>query len=185
MITGGVWYREGKIIRAGWGKFPQKYESAKEPKNELVKKWMHSDDKAGLLLLGPPGTGKTYEAVAAIRAIVANGHDGSIVYTEAADFHATMRATRASREAFDIYAKSNVLVIDDFYATSDRSDWMADMDYQLINYRYNFELPTMIVANLKPNEVAGAFGDRITSRLREMAMMVVLTGPDRRSSGRG
>lgn len=68
----------------------------------------------------------------------------------------------------DKYATTPLLVIDDFM-TRRPTDWVYDVFYYIINYRYENVLPTIITSNLSLNELSEVLDDdRITSRIRRM-----------------
>jgi DNA replication protein DnaC len=134
-----------------------------------------------LLLLGPTGTGKTHQAYGAIRAIAASGLHCVWLATTAADVYATLRP-RPKVDAeleFDRFASARLLLLDDLSAAK-ASEWTEEVNYRLINHRYEHALPTIITSNAAPKELAAAAGERVASRLVEMCQRVVLKGEDRR-----
>lgn len=134
-----------------------------------------------LVILGPTGTGKTFEAWGAVRALAASGAGFSWSVTSAADMYAALRPRHRvdAEEEFERYARAGLLVIDDLGAAK-TSDWVEEINYRLINYRYEHNRPTLITSNVPARDLAEALGDRVTSRLIEMADRVVLDGKDRR-----
>lgn len=134
-----------------------------------------------LLLLGPTGTGKTFQAYGALRALSLSGVACSWLATTAADMYARLRPRHRvdSEEEFERYLKARVLMIDDLGAAK-ASEFTEEVNYRLINRRYENEMPTLITSNVLPRELARAVGERVASRLTEMAHRVVLKGDDRR-----
>ncbi|OLE25888.1 MAG: hypothetical protein AUG44_14685 [Actinobacteria bacterium 13_1_20CM_3_71_11] len=134
-----------------------------------------------LLILGPVGTGKTFEAYGAIRALLVSGASCSWICAPAADIYAAMRPRSGSdpEAVFEKYAHIQFLVVDDLGAAKN-SEWVEEINYRLVNYRYERELPTLITSNLPPKNLAAELGERVASRLVEMCDRVVLEGPDRR-----
>jgi len=138
-----------------------------------------------LLILGSVGTGKTFEAYGAVRALAHSGISCPWLLTTAADLYADLRPRdRGNAADFDRYADTALLVLDDVGAAKG-SEWTEEINYRLINHRYERELPTIVTSNLAPRELAGVIGERVASRLAEMAVRVVLTGADRRRTPRG
>ena len=137
-----------------------------------------------LLLLGPTGTGKTFEAWGAMRALAASGARFTFEVTTAADLYAKLRPRPGvdSEREFEKYLKTGVLVVDDLGAAKS-SEWVEEVNYRLINTRYEDGLPTLCTSNVPVRQLADHLGDRVTSRLTEMAMRVVLEGQDRRRAG--
>jgi DNA replication protein DnaC len=138
-----------------------------------------------LLLLGPTGSGKTHQAYGAIRILALSGVSCRWEFATAADIYARLRPRhRVDSEAeYEHYADTAVLVIDDLGAAKN-SEWTEEINYRLINHRYERELPTLITSNVPPKELSGALGDRVSSRLVEMAHRIVIPGPDRRRAPR-
>jgi DNA replication protein DnaC len=134
-----------------------------------------------LLLLGPTGTGKTHQAYGAIRAFAESGASCNWVITTAADMYARLRPRHRvdSEEEFERYQKARVLIVDDLGAAKG-SEFTEEINYRLINHRYQNEMPTLITSNIPPKELAAELGERVASRLTEMAHRVVLKGGDRR-----
>jgi DNA replication protein DnaC len=136
-----------------------------------------------LLLVGPTGTGKTYQAYAAVRALLTSGIRCTALATTAADLYASLRPRFGvdSEDEFTRHATANVLLLDDLGAAKG-SEWNEEVNYRLVNHRYERELATIFTTNLTPKQIPDALGDRVASRLFEMATTVVLKGADRRTS---
>lgn len=136
-----------------------------------------------LLILGPVGTGKTFQAYGAIRALAHSGALCSWRLETAADIYAQLRPRPRfdSEHEFRELAAVRLLVVDDLGAAKG-SEWTEEVNYRLINYRYENELPTLITSNIQAKELSANLGERVTSRLVEMAQRVLLVGDDRRRS---
>lgn len=141
----------------------------------------HIETGPSLLLLGATGRGKTHQAYGALRALSVSGALCAWQFATAADVYAALRPRPKvdSEEEFLRFARASVLVLDDLGAAKP-SEWTEEVNYRLINHRYEHELPTLFTSNVAPAELAPVLGDRVISRLAEMATRVVLTGPDRR-----
>lgn len=139
------------------------------------------DRGRSLMLLGPTGTGKTHTAYAAIRALALSGASCPWLFTTAADLYARLRPRHGvdSEQVFDTYTNVCLLVLDDLGAAKG-TEWNEEVNYRLINHRYEHEQPTLITSNVAPARLADAVGERVASRLSEMADRVVLKGTDRR-----
>jgi len=137
-----------------------------------------------LLLLGPTGVGKTFEAYGALRLLIeTRGAPGSIMATTAADLYARLRPRdRVDPEAeFERFATASVLMLDDLGAAK-MTDWTEEVTARLIDHRYNGVRATVITSNLTPANLESTFGERVVSRLTEMCTVVALKGDDRRRS---
>jgi DNA replication protein DnaC len=139
-----------------------------------------------LLLVGATGTGKTHQAYGAVRALSVCGAQCSWLVTTAADFYAQLRPRPQvdSETEFRKFADSGLLVLDDLGAAKG-TEWNEEINYRLVNHRYENELPTLITSNVPPKNLAAVLGERVASRLVEMAERVVLKGADRRLNAKG
>ncbi|MEU1731407.1 ATP-binding protein [Streptosporangium sp. NPDC020145] len=134
-----------------------------------------------LLVLGPTGVGKTHQAYGALRLIAQAGIRAAWVSTTAADFYARLRPRHGvdSETEFRAVANAPVLLFDDLGAAKD-SEWVEEVNYRLINHRYEQDLPTLLTSNIGAKELSSVLGERVASRLRELAKQVPLKGDDRR-----
>lgn len=135
-----------------------------------------------LLLLGPTGVGKTYQSYGALREMAVTGVVARWTVVTAADLYARLQPRYGvdSEVEFQRHAKAGVLFIDDLGAGGKLSDHTETVNFRLINYRYDHELPTIITSNVIPRELTARMGDRVASRLNEMCQRLVIEGPDRR-----
>ncbi|MFF4799916.1 ATP-binding protein [Streptomyces sp. NPDC001351] len=134
-----------------------------------------------LLIAGPTGTGKTYQAYGAVRTLLSRGVRLRWEATTSADLHARLRprAGHDGERELQTLVRCPLLLLDDLGAAK-TSEWTEELTYRLINHRYEHMLPTLITTNLPTAELRTALGDRVASRLAEMTERVILTGPDRR-----
>ncbi len=134
-----------------------------------------------LLIAGPTGTGKTYQAYGAIRALLTAGVRLRWEATTAADLYAAQRPQHGNdhEQQLQRLARSPLLLLDDLGAAK-QSQWTEELTYRLVNHRYNHLLPTLVTTNLPVADLREAIGDRTASRLAEMTDRVILTGHDRR-----
>lgn len=134
-----------------------------------------------VLVVGPTGTGKTHGMYGALRAYVLGGGRRFPITVTAADLYAKLRPHPGmnAEEVFTSYADAPLLAVDDLGAAKG-SEWTNEIDYRLLNYRYNEKLPTIITSNVPPRDLGNIIGDRVASRIREMCAQVVLKGDDRR-----
>jgi len=146
-----------------------------------------------LLLLGPVGTGKTYQAFGAIRGVATTPRRSlaGVWLTPGwragthADIAASMRPGHGvdGERVMGDYRSAPLLLIDDLAMAKD-SEWFEEITYRLISARYNDQRPTIFTTNLRGSEIRDALGDRIASRLAQSCQTVSLTGPDRRRQPR-
>lgn len=137
-----------------------------------------------LLILGPTGVGKTHQAFGVLRLLSQTGVRCAWKSVAAADLYAKLRPRHGvdSETEFRAVADAPLLLVDDLGAAK-TSEWVEEVNYRLVNWRYERVLPTLFTSNVPPRELAGSLGERVASRLIEMAERVVLQGSDRRRAG--
>ncbi len=135
-----------------------------------------------LLFRGGTGTGKTYYAVALLRAEMARGRTGCFaVVPEVLD------RVRAAYGEPDNDADGmlralegvDLLVLDDLGAERP-TDWVLERLYLLVNARMLALRQTIYTTNLSPDDLIRRFGTRLMSRIAGSVQTVCFAGPDRR-----
>lgn len=136
--------------------------------------------KAGrcLLMFGKPGTGKTHLA-----ASIANDVNGftrkTAVYRTVGGILQSLKATYSNgsthteKQIMDGLTTPDLLIIDEIGATKPTDFELATL-FAIVNSRYEQVLPTAVVSNLMPAELAGAMGERCVDRLREGGAIVLV-----------
>lgn len=135
-----------------------------------------------LMLLGVTGVGKTHQAYGAIRELAAAGVIARWTVTTAGDLYGALRPRHGidSEAEFERFRTSPLLFIDDLGAERKPTEFTEEVNFRLINHRYEHHLPTLLTSNLRPKELGERLGERVTSRLVEMTQRVALEGTDRR-----
>ncbi len=138
-----------------------------------------------LLMRGTHGCGKTHLAAAIANYRVERGMP--VLFEVVPDLLDRLRATYAPSspvsydEHFDLVRTVELLILDDF-GTQNATPWAVEKLYQLLNYRYNAELPTVITTN----QTLGEMDPRLASRLgdRQLVQLLDFYVPDFRVDGR-
>ena len=146
--------------------------------------WAENVEGRWLNLFGPYGVGKTHLAVAA--AVVRENRGDEVFFATVADLLDYLRATFAPDspvmydDLLERIKTADLLVMDDMGA--ERSTPFAeDKLFQIVNYRYEERLPTIITTTQIPDSIAG-MRPRIASRLqdKEVVVEIAIEAPDYR-----
>src|SRR5436190_22553258 len=156
--------------------------SAKTRVEQFVNEWMPQFGVKGLLLQGGCGTGKTHLAVAALMEIIQTDKPGKLLFS---NFQDLIQEIQASFDADSPVDKSDILrplleadlLVLDELGSQKPSNFVHDILYYVINSRYN-EVRTTIFTTNNVEDLVDRIGDRLRSRLYEMASVVHLTGVD-------
>ncbi len=137
-----------------------------------------------LLLMGNPGCGKTHLAAAIANHAV--GNRIKTLFTIVPDMLDHLRASYApdSPVRYDERIESvrtiYLLILDDL-GTENASPWAGEKMYQIINYRYNHRLPTVITTNRDLEQIEPRIRSRIVDR--NLCQLVFIEARDYRDPG--
>lgn len=129
------------------------------------------DPQGWLLLVGPNGCGKTHLGLAIAHQRLEAGD--VVLFSVVPDLLDHLRAAFApnATEVYDqLFSKmreAGVLILDDLGAQQS-SQWAKEKLFQLLNYRYNMSMPTVITANPKGLQ---DIDERIRSRLGDISLV--------------
>jgi DNA replication protein DnaC len=124
-----------------------------------------------LVLIGRPGCGKTH--LAAAIAHVLNAHVPRALFVTAADLINHLRATfyPSATVSYDrrLYELKNapVLILDDLTIEErNMSAWVRDKLYEILLYRFDYNLPTVITSLQPLEEMDARLRSRLSNRTR-------------------
>ena len=117
-----------------------------------------------------------------MRELAVTGVTARWAVTTAADLYAALRPRPGidSEAEFRRYRDARLLLVDDLGAERKPTEFTEEVNFRLINHRYEHHLPTLMTSNVEPKELRARLGDRVTSRLAEMCERVAMKGNDRR-----
>jgi DNA replication protein DnaC len=139
-----------------------------------------------LVFMGETGSGKTHLASAIVNYRYEMGKPALFVVVPDFLDHLRSAFNPESKVSYDRLFESvktaPLLVLDDFGEQS-TNPWVKEKLYQLINYRYNSRLPTVITTRLSLDEIMGEVDSSISSRLvdRNISVTFAILAPDFRT----
>jgi DNA replication protein DnaC len=180
----------GKLARMTFQSFvPEGYGLNVEKRENLRRayeraKHFAQEPEGWLILKGGYGCGKTHLVAAIANHRIASGEPALFVVVP--DLLDHLRATYAPTsevsydERFEEVRTAPLLILDDL-GTQSATSWAQEKLYQILNYRYNARLPTVLTTNRELEEI----DLRLRSRLvdPDLAGIVTILAPDFRRSG--
>ncbi|MEQ5296072.1 MULTISPECIES: ATP-binding protein [Providencia] len=135
----------------------------------------------GLIFCGIPGTGKTHLAVSIAREIAEDLQESVFITTAARIIRAFRRTWSGNSEFSELdvlakYCDPDLLIIDEIgvqYGT----DSERNILFEVINDRYEYLLPTILVSNLPLNELDEMLGERVVDRLLQGGTVLTFNWP--------
>ncbi len=151
---------------------------------EVCQKYAESPS-GWLLLMGPCGSGKTHLAAAIANESI-RAHRLKSLFMIVPDLLDHLREAFNPKsdvtydERFETIRSVPLLVLDDL-GTENATTWAREKLYQIVNHRYNAQLPTVITTNQEPESI----DERIRSRISDVSLVrrLVLDAPDYRRRG--
>lgn len=157
--------------------------------NEAARWIIDPKGKPGLLLMGTCGNGKT-TLMRAIARLVDFASEATLGYSRritsrltTAKEIARLISAEATRAEYQALTTEPLLCIDDMGAEPAEVisyGMIYNPIVDLIDVRYNRNLPTIITTNLTSKEISDNYGIRTLDRLRELMFIIPFTNPSYR-----
>jgi DNA replication protein DnaC len=133
-----------------------------------------------LFLQGGYGCGKTHLAAAIANAVVSRGIP--TLFLTVPDLLDQLRYAYSDENVtfesrFEQVRNAPLLVLDDF-GTQSATDWAREKLFQILNYRYINQLPTVVTTNMLLEEIEGRMRSRLSDP--ELVSYVQILAPDYR-----
>ena len=170
------------FVPDGLGQSPEKQANLRWAYEESCR--FAQNPQGWLVLRGGYGCGKTHLAAAIANSCIERGIPA--MFSTVPDLLDHLRATFAPSstllydEKFEEVRTAPVLILDDL-GTESSTAWAQEKLFQIVNYRYNAQLPTVITTNHELEEIPL----RLRSRIVDLGLsrVVSITAPDYRRAG--
>ena len=150
-----------------------------------VRSWVTGGTLKFLTIIGGPGAGKSELARAAVWKLTPEWHDRHSYYITAAEFDKRVKDFDNAKNVPGVVsvdpdvwverlAAAEYLVLDDIGAGYLDKGWTRGRLERLIDLRYRYNLPTIVISNLAPANLINELGERTYSRLSDTSVGKVL-----------
>lgn len=131
----------------------------------------------GVIIAGPPGTGKTHLAAAIVKNAFDKGLSAAMVVVPRLleEIRESYNRTDADRRWMYRARRKRLVVLDDLGAERP-SEWVREQMFLLVNDRYESMLPTVVTTNCSLVELEKRIGARTVDRLAEMCRPATIGG---------
>jgi len=146
----------------------------------LKLKELPNDEIESTFIFGQVQSGKTIRAAQMMvqerKRIYLNNLPDQSMFISFPELFSEIRETynnpsKTEKQVLDKYLTVDFLIIDDFL-TARPTEWVMEILYRLINYRYENLKKTIITSNLSLQEIENVLQDqRITSRINRMCII--------------
>ncbi|MFH1141973.1 MAG: ATP-binding protein, partial [Chloroflexota bacterium] len=184
------WLRDELALRMTFDSFNPRGNRADATGQESLERALRAakvfaqDPSGWLLFAGPTGCGKTHLAVAIVNARKSQGKPGLFAFVpdllDYLRFSFSPQSPVTYDQVFEEVRTAPLLVLDDLGAQSS-TPWAEEKLYQIIVYRQETRLPTVITLR----EYVENLPEAVQSRLKDVSLVnwVPIAAPDYRDSG--
>lgn len=153
-----------------------------ETEVEYLLDWI-KNPKNFLILMGKPGTGKTYISIALslyLYEIKEKDKESvpylDIQFVKLRDFFDFLKTLYSKNKddgpTKDLLCECELLILDDLGA-SRNTEWQKEIVLDILDRRYDNMLPTIITTNFNFEEIDSIFGPRVRSRLEASENLII------------
>jgi DNA replication protein DnaC len=153
----------------------------KRPALAAARSYAEEVQRENLLLIGATGTGKTGLAICILKARLEQAVPS--LFVSVPDLLDKIRATFSGHgdytQLMEAVKAIDLLVLDDLgahYATR----WASEKLFQVLGYRHDWQLPTVITSDRPLSELEAAIGRRTLARIMEHGQALEVPGRDLR-----
>ena len=138
---------------------------------EKINRWIKTNprEKYLLFLHGNPGSGKTYFTAAMINFV--NELNQKVIYRYFTDYEFIAHLKNVMKEGWEtikevvrLSESADLFILDDLGSIR-MTDWEHEQIHALVDHRYRFKKPTIIVSNLNRQDLTNKFEERFISRV--------------------
>jgi len=138
-------------------------------------------DTWGIMLQGNAGVGKSHLLYAFMNKCAEM--QLAVFFMNCSDMFDMLKSgytDNSFEEKMDRLKDVEVLVLDDI-GVEKPSEWIEEKLFQLLNHRITNKLPTFLSTNCSQKDLKARLHERITSRIKEAAVVVTVDGSDMRN----
>lgn len=149
----------------------------------IITEWEAAPALWCLLLMGGVGCGKSTAAGAHLAKEARKKSRWAPVWVRAVEASRMSAFGQEAEERFKVWRCAAVLVVDDLGTELMTPTWQQALD-DILDYRYEHSLRTVLPTNLRAADFKARYGERISDRIRQDGMVRELSGGSlRRLSG--